>query len=78
MSLTLRQAGAPPSPGLDAQAAVIKTREAGYDVRFTVEDLEESAKKPWELIDATPRRSEPLASNIYMGGTTQNRQADED
>jgi hypothetical protein len=49
--------------GLDAHAAVIKTREAGYDVRFTVEDLEESAKKLWELIDATHEgrnRSPPI------------------
>jgi hypothetical protein len=49
--------------GLDAHAAVIKTREAGYDVRFTVEDMEESAKKLWELIDATHEgrnRSPPI------------------
>lgn len=39
--------------GLDAHAAVMKTRDAGYDVRFTVEELEESTKKVWALVDAT-------------------------
>jgi hypothetical protein len=49
--------------GLDANAAVIKTRDAGYDVRFTVEELEESTYKLWELIDATHEarnRSPPI------------------
>jgi hypothetical protein len=42
--------------GTDAHDAVIKVRAAGYDVRFTVEEYEQSAATCWELIDRTHDR----------------------
>ncbi len=42
--------------GMDARDAVIKIRAAEYDVRFTVEEYEQSAATCWELIDRTHDR----------------------
>ena len=42
--------------GMDAREAVIKVRAAGYDVRFTLEEYEQSATTLWKLIDRTHDR----------------------